>query len=223
MNPRAVTTDVLLGLAPSRSYPAWAGNGFIWLRTGDAAAAARSGVRSLGPTTLKHHIPAGHRSDAVRLFAGFAIAVIVGVTIGLARRRASNQCRGPTDRTGLWRRAEVRFIGAVVAAWFRPTESKITLVAADACFRFCFDLLRRIDRGTETDLVGDGRGHAAPGTPVQGGAAAAAPSILTDVASASFISCIVVFLAEMITSTDGLGHVLVMARGRFRRSTCSCR
>jgi ABC-type nitrate/sulfonate/bicarbonate transport system permease component len=30
------------------------------------------------------------------------------------------------------------------------------------------------------------------------------------------ISCIVVFLAEMITSTDGLGHVLVTAARTFR-------
>ena len=30
------------------------------------------------------------------------------------------------------------------------------------------------------------------------------------------ISCIVVFLAEMITSTDGLGHVLVTAARTFQ-------
>jgi NitT/TauT family transport system permease protein len=45
---------------------------------------------------------------------------------------------------------------------------------------------------------------------------AAAPSILTGCRIGLVISCIVVFLAEMITSTDGLGHVLVTAARTFQ-------
>jgi NitT/TauT family transport system permease protein len=45
---------------------------------------------------------------------------------------------------------------------------------------------------------------------------AAAPSILTGCRIGLVISCIVVFLAEMITSTDGLGHMLVSAARTFQ-------
>jgi len=45
---------------------------------------------------------------------------------------------------------------------------------------------------------------------------AAMPSILTGCRIGLVISCIVVFLAEMITSTDGLGHLLVAAARTFQ-------
>jgi len=45
---------------------------------------------------------------------------------------------------------------------------------------------------------------------------AALPSVLTGCRIALVISCIVVFLAEMITSTDGLGHLLVRASRNFQ-------
>ena len=42
------------------------------------------------------------------------------------------------------------------------------------------------------------------------------PSILTGCRIGLVISCIVVFLAEMITSTDGLGYLLVRAGRNFQ-------
>ena len=45
---------------------------------------------------------------------------------------------------------------------------------------------------------------------------AAVPSILTGCRIGLVISCIVVFLAEMITSTEGLGHLLVAAARTFQ-------
>ena len=45
---------------------------------------------------------------------------------------------------------------------------------------------------------------------------AAVPSILTGCRIGLVISCIVVFLAEMITSTEGLGHLLVTAARTFQ-------
>ena len=45
---------------------------------------------------------------------------------------------------------------------------------------------------------------------------AALPSILTGCRIALVISCIVVFLAEMITSTDGLGYLLARASRSFQ-------
>ena len=44
---------------------------------------------------------------------------------------------------------------------------------------------------------------------------AALPSVLTGCRIGLVISCIVVFLAEMITSTDGLGHLLIYAARSF--------
>ena len=45
---------------------------------------------------------------------------------------------------------------------------------------------------------------------------AALPSVLTGCRIGLIISCIVVFLAEMITSTDGLGYLLVRAGRNFQ-------
>lgn len=45
---------------------------------------------------------------------------------------------------------------------------------------------------------------------------AAAPSILTGARVAMIISCIVVFLSEMMSSTEGLGYVLIDAARNFR-------
>ena len=45
---------------------------------------------------------------------------------------------------------------------------------------------------------------------------AALPSVLTGCRIGLVISCIVVFLAEMITSTNGLGHLLVYASRSFQ-------
>ena len=42
------------------------------------------------------------------------------------------------------------------------------------------------------------------------------PNILTGFRIALVISCVVVFLAEMITSTDGLGQMLVRAARNFQ-------
>jgi NitT/TauT family transport system permease protein len=44
---------------------------------------------------------------------------------------------------------------------------------------------------------------------------AAMPSVLTGCRIGLIISCIVVFLAEMITSTEGLGYLLVRAGRNF--------
>ena len=45
---------------------------------------------------------------------------------------------------------------------------------------------------------------------------AALPSILTGCRIGLVISCIVVFLSEMISSTDGLGQLLVRAARNFQ-------
>jgi ABC-type nitrate/sulfonate/bicarbonate transport system permease component len=95
--------------------------------------------------------------------------------------------------------------------------SKIALVVADAAF----PILLATHQGTsavEPKLAWSAR--AAGTSPlaclVTVVLPAALPSVLTGCRIALVISCIVVFLAEMITSTDGLGHLLVRASRSFQ-------
>ena len=101
--------------------------------------------------------------------------------------------------------------------------SKITLVAADALFPILLATYQGAS-AVEQKLIWSAL---AAGTPRRQSLfkvvlPAAVPSILTGCRIGLVISCIVVFLAEMITSTDGLGHLLVRPRATSRRSTCSC-
>jgi NitT/TauT family transport system permease protein len=96
-------------------------------------------------------------------------------------------------------------------------ESKIVLVAADALFPILLSTYYGAST-VEQKLIWSAM---AAGTPrgeilFKVVLPAAAPSILTGCRIGLVISCIVVFLAEMITSTDGLGHVLVTAARTFQ-------
>ena len=95
--------------------------------------------------------------------------------------------------------------------------SKITLVAADALFPILLSTYYGASM-VEQKLIWSAM---AAGTPrgqilFKVVLPAAVPSILTGCRIGLVISCIVVFLAEMITSTDGLGHLLVTAARTFQ-------
>ena len=95
--------------------------------------------------------------------------------------------------------------------------SKIALVAADAVV----PILLATYQGTsavEPKLAGRRARPAPRRSPACSPwcLPAALPSVLTGCRIALVISCIVVFLAEMITSTDGLGHLLVRASRNFQ-------
>ena len=152
-----------------------------------------------------------------RLFVGFGIAVVVGVTAGVA---------ATGSRTfGALLRPVVRVLAPVPKIALYPAfililgfehASKIALVAADAVF----PILLATYQGTsavEPKLVwsalaaGTSRRKALFTVVLP----AALPSVLTGCRIGLVISCIVVFLAEMITSTDGLGHLLIYAARSF--------
>jgi len=146
------------------------------------------------PTFLGHVA-----TTLLRLFVGFAIAVVVGVTLGVAA--TGNRAFG----------AALRPVVRVLA----PVP-KIALVAADATF----PILLATYQGTsavEPKLVwsalaaGTSRKKALFTVVLP----AALPSVLTGCRIGLVISCIVVFLAEMITSTNGLGHLLIYAARSF--------
>ena len=170
-------------------------------------------IEQLGnPVFLQHAA-----TTLFRLFAGFAIAVVVGVVIGVA---------ATGNRTiGALVRPVVRVLAPVPKIALYPAfililgfehASKIALVAADAVF----PILLATYQGTsavEPKLVWSAR---AAGTSQRKALftvilPAALPSVLTGCRIGLVISCIVVFLAEMITSSNGLGHLLVYASRSF--------
>ena len=152
-----------------------------------------------------------------RLFAGFSIAVVVGVTLGVAAT-GSRTVEGlvkPLVRV-LAPLPKVALYPALILTLGFDHASKIALVAADAVF----PILLATYQGTaavEPKLVWSAR---AAGTSQRAALfkivlMAALPSVLTGCRIALIISCIVVFLAEMITSTDGLGYLMVRAARNF--------
>ena len=98
--------------------------------------------------------------------------------------------------------------------------SKITLVAADALFPILLATYYGASM-VEQKLIWSAMAAGTPRRQILFKVVlpAAVPSILTGCRIGLVISCIVVFLAEMITSTDGLGHLLVTAA----RNLSGCR
>ena len=153
-----------------------------------------------------------------RLFAGFAIAVVIGVAAGMAAAGSPpvNAVIRPIVRV-LAPLPKVALYPAFLLLLGFGHESKIMLVAADALFPI---LLSTYYGATtvEQKLIWSALAAGTPPRDVLWKVVlpAAMPSILTGCRIGLVISCIVVFLAEMITSTDGLGHVLVTAARTFQ-------
>ncbi len=169
MNVRAVTTNVLLGLAPIALLI------LLWqamVSFGYAPVTLLPPPGQVFGRMVQQFLNATYRQDIeatlLRLFAGFA-------------------------------------------------ESKITLVAADALFPILLSTYygaSTVEQKLIWSAMAAGTSHREILFKVV--LPAAAPSILTGCRIGLVISCIVVFLAEMITSTDGLGHVLVTAARTFQ-------
>jgi len=219
MNARALSTEVVLGILPIALVIA------LWQALVTFGYAPPTLLPSPGLVFVRL---AGQLVDAeflgdvgitlFRLFAGFAIAVILGISIGLAAavNPAVNAVVRPLVRV-LAPLPKVALYPALLLLLGFGHESKITLVAADALF----PILLATYYGAsvvEQKLIWSAM---AAGTPryqilFKVVLPAAMPSILTGCRIGLVISCIVVFLAEMITSADGLGHLLVIAARNFQ-------
>jgi ABC-type nitrate/sulfonate/bicarbonate transport system permease component len=171
-------------------------------------------VQQLATLTFEQEVVA----TLFRLFTGFSIAVVLGVGIGIAAAASPlvNSVVRPIVRV-LAPLPKVALYPALLLLLGFGHESKITLVAADALFPILLSTYYGAST-VEQKLVWSAL--AAGTSPRQVlfkvVLPAAAPSILTGCRIGLVISCIVVFLAEMITSTDGLGHVLVTAARTFQ-------
>ena len=214
MNGRTVTTDLLLGLAPiALLITAWQalvsfGYAPVTLLPPPGQVFTRMVDQLLNPT-FRQDIAA----TLFRLFVGFSVAVALGVVVGLiaAASPAVNAVVRPIVRV-LAPLPKVALYPALLLLLGFGHESKIALVAADALFPILLSTYYGAST-VEQKLIWSAM---AAGTPhreilLKVVLPAAAPSILTGCRIGLVISCIGVFLAEMITSTDGLGHVLVTA------------
>jgi len=213
------TTDLLLGLLPILLvlllWQALISFGYAppSLLPPPVQVFARIGEQLLDPS-FQQDIAA----TLFRLFAGFTIAVVLGVSIGIAAAVSPpvNAAVRPLVRV-LAPLPKVALYPAFLLLLGFGHESKIMLVTADALFPILLSTYYGASI-VEQKLIWSAL---AAGTPPREllwkvVLPAAMPSILTGCRIGLVISCIVVFLAEMITSTDGLGHVLVTAARTFQ-------
>ena len=220
MNARGLTTDVLLGVVPiALAVAVWQaissfGYAPVTLLPPPGLVFARLAQQLLTSSSYQQAIAV----TLFRLFAGFSIAVVLGVGVGLAAAAspAVNAVVRPIVRV-LAPLPKVALYPALLLLLGFGHESKITLVAADALFPILLSTYFGASM-VEQKLIWSAMAAGTPPREILYKVVlpAAAPSILTGCRIGLVISCIVVFLAEMITSTDGLGHVLVTAARTFQ-------
>ncbi len=150
-----------------------AGDRLLWIRAGDAAAAARRGVHASGAAIGHHRVPRGNRRHPVSVVRRVFDR---GDSRGRHRpcRGGQSACqrRGASAGAGVGAAAQGGALsGAAAVARIRPRIEDHTGGGGRAVSDPAVDLLRRLDGRAETDLVGDGGGDAALSDPVQGGAA----------------------------------------------------
>jgi ABC-type nitrate/sulfonate/bicarbonate transport system permease component len=170
-------------------------------------------TEQLQTASFLHHVA----TTLFRLFTGFGIAVVVGVGLGIAA--AGNRRLEALIKPLLRLLAPVPKIAlypALVLILGFEHASKIALVVADAVFPI---LLATYQGAAAVEVKLVWSALAAGASPrralISVVLPAAMPAVLTGCRIGLVISCIVVFLAEMLTSTDGLGHLLVYASRSF--------
>ena len=178
-----------------------------------AAVLARCGAAFTDPGFL------GDASiTAWRLFAGFCLAAVVGIGLGLAgaASRTAAAVITPVVRV-LAPIPKIALYPALILTLGFEDAPKIVLVAADSLFPILLATLQGA-RAVEPKLVWAARaaGTSAAASIYKVVLPATLPALLTGCRIGLVVSCIVVFLAEMISSTDGLGYVLVRAARSFQ-------
>ncbi|WP_342362859.1 ABC transporter permease [Terrarubrum flagellatum] len=219
MNARAVLTQSLLGLLPIALF-------FAGWHAITAFGFAPATMLPLPETVFARFVTLIATSDflsqmgatLVRLFAGFSIALVLGVGLGLAAAAFApvGAVVRPLVRV-LAPMPKIALYPAFILLMGFDHASKITLVVADALFPILLATYYGASM-VERKLVWSALAAGAPRWKVLFGVIlpASLPSILTGCRIGLLISCIVVFLAEMISSTDGLGYLLVRAARSFQ-------
>lgn len=171
----------------------------VWDR---AVATWRSGV-----------LPATTAVTLQRVLASYALAVVVGVTLGLlmGRLRAVRLVTRPIVAF-LFPTPKVAIYPALVILFGLGTASKVALGFAEAVFPIVLATAAAASR-VEPRLVwsATGLGETRLGTLVRVVLPAALPGILTGARIGLVGAIIGVFLAELIVGADGLGRMMAVA------------
>ena len=153
-----------------------------------------------------------------RLSGGLIIAVALGVFLGLAAQLsrfgaalldALVKLLAPIPKIALY--------PALILIFGFENSSKIALIVSDALFPVLmatWSAARAVDQKLIWSARAAGTGRAACLWKVT--LPSILPTVLAGIRVASVIACVVVFLAEMIASTDGLGHMLTVAARSYR-------
>ena len=153
-----------------------------------------------------------------RLVVGLALAIVLGVVLGLAAQlsRISAAILDALVRL-LAPIPKIALYPALILIFGFENSSKIALIVADALFPVLMATWAAA-RAVDQKLIWSAR--AAGTSPMRClwkvTLPAIVPTVLAGVRVAGVIACVVVFLAEMIASTDGLGHLLTVAARAYR-------
>lgn len=153
-----------------------------------------------------------------RLVVGLALAIVLGVVLGLVAQlsRLSAALLDALVRL-LAPIPKIALYPALILIFGFENSSKIALIVADALFPVLmatWSAARAVDQKLIWSARAAGTSRAACLWKVT--LPAIVPTVLAGVRVAGVIACVVVFLAEMIASTDGLGHMLTVAARAYR-------
>jgi NitT/TauT family transport system permease protein len=153
-----------------------------------------------------------------RLLCGLAIAIVLGVGLGLGAQLTRG---GAAVLDALVRLLapipKIALYPALILVFGFESASKIALIVADATFPVLmatWSSARLVDRKLLWSAQAAGTSRRACLWKVT--LPAIVPTVLAGVRVSGVIACVVVFLAEMIASTDGLGHLMTVAARAYR-------
>ncbi|HEY0297252.1 MAG TPA: ABC transporter permease [Bordetella sp.] len=153
---------------------------------------------------------------AIRLFAGFFIALALGLGLGIAMAQGAEPLLTPLVRVAA-PIPKIALYPALVLLLGFGHASKIALVVADAVFPLMLATLHGL-RSVQPKLVWAAQAAGASRSAIV--LTVMLPSALGPILAGCriglVIACVNVFLAEMISSSDGLGHLLVTAARSYQ-------
>lgn len=153
-----------------------------------------------------------------RLVCGLGIAIVLGVGLGLGAQLSRSAAAildalvrllAPIPKIALY--------PALILVFGFESASKIALIVADAMFPVLMATWAgagMVDRKLLWSARAAGTSRRACLWKVT--LPAIVPTVLAGVRISAVIACVVVFLAEMIASTDGLGHLMTVAARAYR-------
>ena len=152
----------------------------------------------------------------LRLLLGFAIALAAGMALGLLMSQGGEAWMGPAVRL-LAPVPKIALYPIMVLLLGYGHASKVALVVADVVFPILMATFHGARSVPPKLLWSAWSAGASPRVSLLTVVLPAAlPSVLTACRIGLVIASINVFLAEMISSTDGLGHLLVVAARSYQ-------